>query len=45
MAKTLDIDCVGYAVKADLYGEDADGPIMLFLIGCAKRILAEDLLS
>jgi uncharacterized protein len=33
MVKTQDIDCVGYAVKADIYEGSKDGPVLLSLIG------------
>lgn len=35
--KTLDINCVGYAVKADIYEASGDGPLLLQLIGRTSR--------
>lgn len=35
--KTLDIDCLGYTVKADLYDGDEKGSILLSLIGRTSR--------
>lgn len=35
--KTLDINCLGYAVKADLYEGDEKGPVVISLIGRTSR--------
>lgn len=35
--KTLDIECVGYAVKADIYEGSSDGAILLSLIGRTSK--------
>jgi pimeloyl-ACP methyl ester carboxylesterase len=37
MVKTQDIDCVGYAVKADIYEGSKNGPVLLSLIGRTSR--------
>lgn len=37
MMKTLDIECVGYSVKADVYEGSDKGPILLSLIGLTSR--------
>jgi hypothetical protein len=37
MPKTIDIECAGYSVKTDIYGEDNKGPIVLSLIGRTSR--------
>lgn len=31
--KTIDVECKGYSVKADVYGGDKDGAVLLSLIG------------
>lgn len=33
MPKVIDIECAGYSVKADVYGEANTGPVYLMLIG------------
>lgn len=35
--KTIDIQCVGYAVKADIYEGSSDGPILLSFIGRTSK--------
>lgn len=35
--KTVDIDCIGYAVKADIYPGSDNGPILLSLIGRTSK--------
>jgi pimeloyl-ACP methyl ester carboxylesterase len=37
MVKTLDISCMGYAVKTDIYEGSPEGPVMLNLIGRTSR--------
>jgi len=37
MVKTLDIDCVGYTVKADVYQGQDDRPVLLSLIGRTSK--------
>ncbi len=34
---TMDIDCVGYAVKADIYNGDENGAVLLSLIGRTSK--------
>lgn len=35
--KTLDVQCVGYALKADIYEGDSDSAILLWLIGRTSK--------
>lgn len=37
MVKTLDIDCIGYSLKTDIYEGTEKGPILLSLIGRTSR--------